>query len=898
MADVPPSRQHGRMPILDEIYIVQHSHTDLGFTADQPTIWDLHGRFLDQAMDLAEATADGAPGERYCWTVEVACVLLPWLEHASTAQVDRLIRLAHRGQIEVMALHSHQAPLADRVDTEDLLELVDQLRRRLGITVVSAINSDVNGQNWPVVDALIDAGVTGYSMAINKHTGQVPLDRPTLFRWQGPSGRTLPTLNGYVYGSADRFGIGSSDDSFAVKWLPRLERALSERSWPVPWLLLQSVHPFGDNAGPHRPTLEFIRAWNAKRAATGTGPRLVMATPAEFWRRVHTRLDALPIHRGDWTDAWNYGAASRANELAMARRARARLVAADALSAAAGVIAPAGDGQRSHRRHRAIGREALHRWHEHTWTADSAIGDPGHEDVLAQTTHKTALAAEARSGGQLVLRDALADLGRSVVRTGAPGLLVVNPLPFPRVISGQLPSGSILPRGIASDPLAGRHWQERRQDAAIHLFPTEPPDPWKQNKLRWLRPTEVPAFGWTVLDLDAAQVDPFTGATDGREAEVVTTQHRLRFDLQRGGVASWIPTVLGRELIDPQHGLTMGGWLHERVSSGHPNPRHAYFTMDWTADALDTPDCWHRDWPAQRAAGGRVLSHRVRRHAMGVHVVQEIEVVGAASTLVLTVHLPDWADWIEVEARWTQPLDTWPQSAYLAFPLHLPRAVARVDVGHQAMRPGVDQLPDAYAAFFTAQHWVDLAGADGGVCVALPENPLVQFNGPRWGRPTGHDAGDGLLLGWPVNNYWETNFNAWQPGPVVARYRLRPYAGAFVEADAHRFGADAAHRLPLVQHLGEAPFAEGKPLPPTGSILALPGGPVTAVHLRPDGDAWLLRLLNASDQPANGTIASGILRLRRVIRRDGSVIEADTAGAVTIALQPRELATLRVVVER
>ncbi len=56
-----------------------------------------------------------------------------------------------------------------------------------------------------------------------------------------------------------------------------------------------------------------------------------------------------------------------------------------------------------------------------------------------------------------------------------------------------------------------------------------------------------------------------------------------------------------------------------------------------------------------------------------------------------------------------------------------PSAVARVDVGGQAMRVDADQLPRACRDYYTAQGWVDLSNDEFGVTVACPDAPLVQL---------------------------------------------------------------------------------------------------------------------------------------------------------------------------
>ena len=392
------------------------------------------------------------------------------------------------------------------------------------------------------------------------------------------------------------------------------------------------------------------------------------------------------------------------------------------------------------------------------------------------------------------------------------------------------------------------------------------------------------------------QLDPFASMTEASEARVVTAEHDFLFDTTRGGIASWVPKIIGRELVDGERGVPFGAPINERICSG---ARTAIFEMDWLTPGLESPDGWNPHFEATRSPPTQLLQHRVRHHALGVHVVQRLTWAGGAdATVTVVTYVPNWAPWVELEVRWREPDDRSPHSTYVPFPFALPNATERVDVADQEARPGLDQLPNAYAGFFTANNWVDLSTPEGGVTVALAENPIVMFGGYRFGQRLAHQPSRGLLFGWPANNFWETNYSASQPGEIVARYRILPYAGAFDALRAHRFGLDTAHRLPLVDHHGEAPLP-GPAWPGTGSVLRFSDGAVRALHLRPMGDGVaLLRLLNVSDTAAEATVGSAALKIKAVtvIGQGSDLARAIvTSDGFRITLAPRQMVELSLV---
>jgi hypothetical protein len=611
-------------------------------------------------------------------------------------------------------------------------------------------------------------------------------------------------------------------------------------------------------------------------------PKLRIALPAEWWAAVAPHAASLPKHRGDWTDFWNFGCASSAREVAVNRASRARLRAADA--AAAVVEALGGERNRT----RLAGGEArdqagraMFLWDEHTWGADRSVFSPDDEDTAAQWYHKASYAYTARSLSLMLQRDAAAELARGVHRQDGDACLIFNPLPVAREVSGVLPESFVRSmRGRALDPTAARHSADRGRVSG-----------WKDVTV--VEPITVPAFGYALVPGQA--INRVTvEASDERSIE--TTAYLIEFDMEKGGIRRWLDKRQGWELVDTAAGWPLNGWVQEKPleAKNLENPRRALWRP--VERRLGLARGWQAGWAAQRLGPRRLLSHQVYRWASGVDVVQQLE-LPSGDALMQTTHMPAGEDWIACESSWHMGQNTEPEATYLAFPFVIPGAVARIDLGGQAMRVDDDQLPRACRDYYTAQGWVDFSNDEYGVTVASPDVPMVQIGDFAFGsnRSLGQPE-RAMLLGWVTNNYWETNFRAHQPGLVRARYRLWPHAAPFDELAAHRFGQDTMQPV-VFQPLAESAVQAAALTPRAGTLLHLPVGPVLTLRVWSEDGDMLVRLLNASDRWTDTEIRSGLLRITGAERCDlfGDAPEAMTTvdGTVRIPLAPRQMKTIR-----
>ena len=66
---------------ISELLLLHHTHSDIGYTNPQPVFWELSRQFIDQAIDLCEATSEYPDDSKMRWTCEVTSTVLHWLDH-------------------------------------------------------------------------------------------------------------------------------------------------------------------------------------------------------------------------------------------------------------------------------------------------------------------------------------------------------------------------------------------------------------------------------------------------------------------------------------------------------------------------------------------------------------------------------------------------------------------------------------------------------------------------------------------------------------------------------------------------------------------------------------------------------------------------------------------------
>lgn len=100
------------------VYLVQHVHTDIGYTKPQTEILSEHLRYIDYALDYCDATASYPDDARFRWTCEASWAVDEWLRVRPKEQVERFLEYVRQGRIEVTAMFFNMSELSGRAITE------------------------------------------------------------------------------------------------------------------------------------------------------------------------------------------------------------------------------------------------------------------------------------------------------------------------------------------------------------------------------------------------------------------------------------------------------------------------------------------------------------------------------------------------------------------------------------------------------------------------------------------------------------------------------------------------------------------------------------------------------------------------------------------------------------
>jgi catechol 2,3-dioxygenase-like lactoylglutathione lyase family enzyme len=155
-------------PRLREMWLLPHSHVDIGYTHRQEEVVGIQVGNLEKAMRLAQSSAGNPEGARFKWNPEAVWTIDHFLQKASPAQREAFVKAVRDGEVGVDGLFANL--LTGLCRPEELLQAVRpalKVADLTGVPVSSAATCDVPGWTWGLVPVLAQAGVKYFAIGPN-----------------------------------------------------------------------------------------------------------------------------------------------------------------------------------------------------------------------------------------------------------------------------------------------------------------------------------------------------------------------------------------------------------------------------------------------------------------------------------------------------------------------------------------------------------------------------------------------------------------------------------------------------------------------------------------------------------------------------------------------------------
>ena len=817
--------------------LVQHTHTDIGYTRSQMEILAEHLRYIDYALDYCDATDDYPDAAKFRWTCEISWAVSEYLKCRPAEQIARLKQRVKEGRIELATMYLNFDELPDEQTLAASLAPLKQFRE-VGMRAELAMQDDVNGIGWCFSEYFADAGVKYLNMGTHGHRALICFDKPTVFWWQSPSGKKVLAYRAEHYNQGNFFGVHTDDfGQFETRVLEYLGQ-LEAKDYPYDICAAQHSGYFTDNAPPSTKSCEMVRRWNEKYE----WPKLRTAVATEFIKTVESDYaDRIQTTRGAWPDWWTDGFASGAREAAVSRITHSNIIANQAgLSFAKMLGAELPEGMNE----RIDGiNNALLFYDEHTFGYSESVRDPYGLETWEQRSLKQSYAWEAYRYAGLLGENTMGLLQSFVPKANVPSIAVFNTLNW---------SYSGIAKVYIDHQILPKEKAFRIVDEAGHEIPAQAGESRSDGTYWCLYVKDVPALGYARYRVEVLDEPRPADVADDKLADkrVENEWYTIDFDPSRGTIHQLYDKALGKPLLSADAEWEMGEFIYEIIDSRHPMEKYTAPQFLRRRPERIRFERYEKGpiWDTYRFRGETVAG-REPNNLMVEYRVYNVEKK------------------IEVVYRLRKKAVTDPEAIYIAFPYEVEAGKIHLDVPGGNIEAGVDQIPGSSNDWYTVQNFATARSERSQVVMGSPEIPLMQFGAINTGR---YEAGampqSTNMYSWPMNNYWVTNFNADQMGELQWSYFITSSTDNSI-GYATRFAWE--NRIPFLTRVLQADERSTAGFP-AASLLKIVPQNLLLVNMRPvEGErAVMLQLREIDGKPARFEATSDKIAIQSIEERD------------------------------
>ncbi|WP_026506528.1 hypothetical protein [Butyrivibrio sp. MC2013] len=786
-----------------DVYLIHHSHTDIGYTERQDKITRYHYDYIRQAIELLDKAhrSQDPDYEGFVWQCENYWQVEQFYKMADEDLISRFEAYVASGEIGLSGNYLNMTDLTSEAAFDDVMEEVEGYGKRIGHPITAGMSADINGLSWGYPEVLYRHGLRYFYTALHPHHGMFPLFKKTCpYYWETESGERILMWNGDHYhvgnemflvphaGSDytfhDEFTAGLRANSItgrdadkveeremeiAITRIGRYLENLEKEEYPydlVPFMVSGAIT---DNAPPN---LEITRRAHKLTEAFEGRVRFRMVTLEDFFAEVKKRCKDIPVYKGDFTDWWADGVGSTPAAVKVYRDAARKYDLCKKLDP---------KGRIYSREDMLQAARDLMLYAEHTWGYSSSVSQPWDSMVESLEYKKTAYATNANTQVSKGLDDILAERGEVSVRQDKPQhYIIINPhnrrmktscylyIEFWEFVDGVSfePSMPIVVTNSATGEVlksqVKRIARATMVEVEVDLAPNETIH------------AEIHLAGENDDIENTIRNHAHIGA-DGIE-DILQDQRRDEYRID-----SSFYTIS----IDDTKGINSIIWNRDNTELLRADSDLAPFSGVYEITDIDTDPCDVR----RRMGRNRknCSTHRYYSRLKGKKIVEDGPVYTALEleydlegTGIYTVFLKVYRSLpklefnvrIHKESKWE------PENLYIALPFTAGNdGEFYLNKTGCIIRPGIDQLPGTCQDFYLIRNALAWKSLGKTVAVISKDVPLAALGDLKARRIELCKAPDkarnsAMVYSWPMNNFWETNFKVDLAGFYEFRYSL------------------------------------------------------------------------------------------------------------------------------
>lgn len=773
---------------IKEVYIVHHSHTDVGYTdIQEQIIYNQVNNIHNVISIIKNGYENDTPEKDFKWNCETYYCVEQFLKTASEQVKTDFFHLVKKGNIGLSATYLNFNDLVDIGMLNHKTARMQETFREKGISVTTAMNADINGISMGARDVLIKNGIEFLFTNIHTHHGMYPLYQNQVpYYWENENGGRILVWNGEHYNLGNALGIvfnkninymtesyfGRDKETTALEALhEKLGESIAEyeqNGYPYDFYITSVSGVFSDNAPANPDIIAVVNMFNQR---FGEEVTLQMVTLHELYDLIRDKTADAPVYRGSINDWWGNGVGSTPYAVKHYKEGLRLSHICDGLEEKTGYC---------NEILKESGEENALLYAEHTWGHSATITNPYDTMVANLDIRKTSYASKTHEAGAMRRSEQYHLLGdvlryyntsgqvKAVSMSSSKGIFpvefYVETLSLPGVKVTDLKTGEVLstqlsahPRGVMVSFLAEFEPKEEK----LFSYEEQPaPSQKLYTRTAWVGAERVRDI---VNDYDRESCylpyrlenDWFCIRYQIGKGIVSFRNKKDETELIRDGLEKFFTPIY--ECTEIRNGI----YEERRLLGRNIRGRHAVQHQGILRDI-------------------KILDHGAVFDR--IELVFTLEGTYYSSTIIkMYRQLPR----IEFTYRIAKTLSEDVESVYLPLALNLSHSTLHIHNGGVAMRPGIDQLPGSNMEYYMADYGLLYQSGTQGILVNTFDTPLI-YMGQMQHHPillcdNKEQNNHRPVYSWIMNNTWETNFKMDLSGFGEFRYALELHEGSLEE---------------------------------------------------------------------------------------------------------------------